>query len=383
MKILHTVESYYPETSGMAEAVRQISEGLVRLGHKVTVATAKMPERKKKIINGVCLIQFAVSGKAVFGLHGKVEKYRNYLLNSDFDIVTNFAAQQWATDIALPILDQIKAKKVFVPTGFSGLYSPFYRHYYEGMKKWMKEYDVNIFLSEYYRDIDFARKNNIRNLKIIPNGAAKEEFLAKSKINIRKVLGIANDHFLVLNVSSHTGLKGHAEAIKIFCKAKMEKATFLMIGKNTKSIKGCYHQCQLSKFLGGKNILIKDLNREQTVAAFKAANVFLFTSKIECSPLVLFESLAAKTPFLTVDVGNAKEIIKWTKGGYLLPTRFSRFGYSQAKITPSAKILEDYYHHRSQLSLMGKRGYRAWLKNFTWEVVTKEYEKVYQSLLKA
>lgn len=383
MKILHTVESYYPETSGMAEAVRQISEGLVRLGHKVTVATAKMPERKKKIINGVRLIQFAVSGKAVFGLYGKVEKYRNYLLNSDFDIVTNFAAQQWATDIALPILDQIKAKKVFVPTGFSRLRSPFYHNYYERMKKWMKEYDANIFLSESYRDINFARKNGIRKIKVIPNGASKEEFLTKSKINIRKVLGIPDDHFLVLNVSSHTGLKGHSEAIRIFCKTQMEKATFLIIGKNTKSIRGCYNQCQLSKFLSGKNILIKDLTREQTITAFKAADIFLFTSRIECSPIVLFESIASKTPFLTVDVGNAKEIIKWTKGGRLLPTHINRFGYSRAKVSPSAKILEDCYRNQVQLSLMGKRGYRAWLKNFTWQVIAKEYEKVYQSLLKA
>lgn len=380
MKILHTVESYYPEVGGMAEMVGQISERLVVLGHEVTVATGKIPERKEKTINGVRIAQFAVSGKAVFGIRGETEKYRNFLIRSSFDVVTNFAAQQWATDIALPVLDRIQAKKVFVPAGFSGLYLPYYRNYYEKMKKWMKQYDMNIFLSGNYRDINFARKNNIRKIKIIPNGASKEKFLEKDGINIRKRLNIPDDHFLVLNVASHTGMKGHSETIKIFCKAKMDKATLLIIGKHSKMIHGCYAQCQLMKLISGKNILIKDITREQTVAAFKTADIFLFTSRIECSPIVIFESIAAKTPFLTCNVGNAKEIIEWTKGGRLLPTHINRQGYSRAKVIQSARILKNCYRNRSRLFLMGDLGHKAWLKNFTWEKIAKKYERLYKSL---
>lgn len=381
MKILHTVESYYPTVSGMAEAVRQISEGLVKLGHEVTVATTKTPKRKQKIAGGVKIVDFNITGNLVRGISGEKQKYIDYALNSKFDIITNFAAQQWATDIALPILDQIKAKKVFVPTGFSGYYSPLYKNYFKKMKKWMKEYDMNIFLSNSYRDIDFARKNNIKNIKVIPNGASKKEFINKTDINIRKELNVPGDHFLIITVGSHTGLKGHSETIKIFCKAKMEKATLLIIGKHSKITSGCYPLCQLLKSISRKNILIKDLTREQTVAAFKTADIFLFTSRVECSPIVLFESLAAGTPFLTTDVGNAREIIKWTKGGKLLPTRINRLGYSRAQVTQSAKILEDCYHHRSQLSLMGKKGYKAWLKKFTWEKIAKEYESLYKTLV--
>ncbi len=82
------------------------------------------------------------------GLEGDIESYRDFLLNSNYDIVTNFAAQQWASDVAMPILDKIKGKKVNVPTGFSGLYWPEYKDYYESMKILMKGYDMNVFLSE-------------------------------------------------------------------------------------------------------------------------------------------------------------------------------------------------------------------------------------------
>jgi glycosyltransferase involved in cell wall biosynthesis len=244
----------------------------------------------------------------------------------------------------------------------------------------MRQYDANIFLSEHYRDIDFAKKNHVAHYKIISNGASKEEFRARSRINIRMDLGIPDNHFLILNVSSHTGLKGHAEAIKIFRKAKLPRATFLLIGKKTKSLIGCYTKCKLSKSIYGKNIIIKDLTRQDTVAALKSADIFLFTSNVECSPIVLFESMAGRTPFLTTNVGNAKEIIKWSKGGVLLPTVISKSGFSKARIEESAKILKKFYIHRAKLSSMANAGYRSWLKRFTWEKVSKQYDSLYKSI---
>jgi glycosyltransferase involved in cell wall biosynthesis len=383
MNILHTVESYYPRVCGMAEVVKQISENLVKMGHKVTIATSKTSEPRKKIINGVEIVEFEITGNDSFGVKGEINKYQNFLKKSSFDIVTNFAAQQWATDLVFPILSQIKGKKVFVPTGFSGYYLPFYKNYFNKMKNWMKEYDMNIFLSNNYRDINYAKENNIKNIEIIPNGASKKEFRKKTKINIRQNLNIPNDHFLVLNVSSHTGMKGHLETIKIFRNAKIKKSTLLIIGKHSKLLGGCYLQCQFHKFFSKSNILIKDLTREETVAAFKTSDIFLFTSKIECSPIVLFESIASKTPFLTIDVGNAKEIINWTKGGKLLPTYINRFGYSQAKIRQSAKILKKYYLNQPELHLMGKNGHQAWIKKFTWEKISKKYESLYQTLIQS
>lgn len=381
MNILHTVESYYPAVGGMAEAVRQISEGLVRLGHKVTVATGKMPARKTKIINGVYIEEFAISGKAVFGMRGEKNKYRNFLINSEFDIVTNFAAQQWATDIALPLLNQIKGKKVFVPTGFSGLYSPFYNNYYKNMKKRMGQYDMNIFLSKSYRDINFARGNNIKNIKLIPNGASKKEFLAKTNFNIRQKLGIPKNNLLILTVGAHTGMKGHLETIKIFNQAKIANSSLLIIGKSSTISGGCSLQCKLLNMFS-KNILIKDLKRGETVAAFKAADLFLFTSRIECSPLVLFEAMASKTPFLTTDVGNTKEIIKWSHSGILLPTTIDKNGFSRAKVSESADILRNIFENPHKRKLMARRGFIAWKKKFTWEKIARNYESLYKSLVK-
>ena len=91
--------------------------------------------------------------------------------------------------------------------------------------------------------------------------------------------------------------------------------------------------------------------------------------------------MAAKTPFLTTDVGNATEIIEWSGGGRLLPTRKDENGYSWADIQGSAAVLEEIVYNEAEREVMKQSGYYAWKERFTWENITKEYEKLYFSLL--
>ena len=256
------------------------------------------------------------------------------------------------------------------------------------MKEYMKKYDMNVFLSNKYRDIDFARKNNINNIILIPNGAAEDEFLEESNIDIRKNLNISDNSFLILHVGSHTQVKGHSEAIKIFNKANIKNTIFLMIGNSFKG--GCKYSCsfkrvasnlQSSLLRNNKKIIITTLNREETVAAFKQADLFLFPSNIECSPIVLFECMASRTPFLTTDVGNASEIIEWSGGGKLLPTIQDEGDYDKAEVNGSVKILEELYLNEKERHNMAETAYKAWKKKFTWEKIASEYENLYRNLL--
>lgn len=388
MKILHTVEFYYPSVGGMQEVVKQLSERIVKLGHDVTVATTRLPERNDLVINGVKIEEFDIKGNLVRGMTGEVERYREFLIDSDFDVIVNFAAQQWATDGTITILEKIKAKKVFVPTGFSGLYSPLYNGYFESMKGWMKQYDMNVFLSDNYRDINFARDNEVEKIIVIPNGASEEEFLAEENIDIRGKLGIPKEHFLILHVGSHTGQKGHAEAIKIFSKARIRNATFLIVANDFGD--GCGAACKFKKFFfngwikrkfDGKRLAITSLTRPETVAVYKEADLFLFPSNIECSPLVLFECMASRTPFLTTDVGNAAEIIRWSGGGMLLPTTVDENGYSHADIEGFAGMIEEIYRDTEQRREMSEAGFKAWQERFTWGKIARQFEQLYSSMV--
>lgn len=387
MKILHTVEQYYPSIGGMQEVVKQISERLAALGHEVTVATSKNTKSRPDIINKVKIKEFEISGNLANGLKGNILNYQNFVLKSDFDIMTNFAAQQWATDALLDILEDIKAKKVFVPTGFSALYNNSYKKYFEGMKQWIKQYDVNIFLSYKYRDIQFAKKNGVKKNKFIPNGAAEEEFLVKTSSDLRKRLGIPSNHFLILHVGSHTGMKGHRETIEIFQQSKIKNSTLLIIGNSFGG--GCTTECMYkskismllpSRFLDDKKIIITSLSRNETVEAYLESELFLFPSYIECSPIVLFECMASKTPFLTSDVGNSREILSWSKAGLILPTNKDEKGFSNVKIKESVAILEKIFLDKKTRNKMQINGYNAWKNKFTWEKIAKQYESLYKKI---
>lgn len=389
MKILHTVEFYYPSIGGIQEVVRQLSEHLVKLGHDVTAATTKLADRKEKMINGVKIVEFDISGNMIRGMKGEIRNYRDYLLNTEFDIITNFAAQQWATDIMLSLIERIKAKKVFVPTGFSGMYWPEYKDYFESMKSWLHQYDMTVFLSNDYRDINFARDNGVKNMILISNGAGEDEYLSDTTLDIRNLLEIPQEHFLILHVGSHTGIKGHSEAIKIFSKAPIRNATFLIIANDFGG--GCGTACkwktrffylQPKHKIYDKRLIVTALPRKETVAAYKEADLFLFPSNIECSPLVLFESMASKTPFLTTDVGNAAEIVEWSKAGMILPTFKDSEGYSKANIAGSVKMLEEIHRDSQRRKEMQESGFKEWQKRFTWGKIAMEYENMYQSLFR-
>lgn len=389
MKIIHCVESYYPAVGGMQEVVKQLSERMAKLGHDVTVMTRFHPQRNSTHLNGVKIEAFNIDGNPKMITTSEEKRYVDVLLQTDAEVVVFFAAQQWATDLPLPFLNQIKAKKVSVPTGYSGLYWPEFKDYFEKMKSYIHGYDMNVYLSDDYRDINFARENGVTKLCLIPNGAAADEFLAESSVDIRKELGIPPDHFLVLHVGSYTGWKGHRETIELFLRANTDKATLLMIGNNHEHFGRQYIKHPSLAWLkftrtlfGRKRVIFTYLSRPATVAAYKQANLFLFPSNIECSPIVLFECAAAKLPFLSTDVGNSLEIARWTGGGAILPTQKDKNGFSHARIKESLNLLNQLIADKRKREQMAIKAFENWEKKYSWEKITDNYLEMYSSLLK-
>lgn len=396
MKILHLVEYYYPSIGGAQEVVRHLSERMVKQGHEVTVATTKLPHRKSLVHNGVKIVEFDIKSIAehgasiVGGLKGDVEKYQKFLVDGDFDIVMSYAAQQWTTDLMFGVMDKIKAKKVLVPCGYSGLYDPAFRAYFDLLPDVLKKYDATVYLSDTYRDIDFARRHGLKNIHVIPNGADENEFrdllTKEEKTRIRNKYGIGG--FTIMTIANYTGEKGHTELLKFFKRLPVTNATLISAGNYTPGV-GCFDMFEQQanrinnhkKFLGKRVVMLDGSDHLEVHRVLLAADLFVFLSNIEASPLVLFESAAAGVPFLATNVGNSKEIAEWTGAGKIVKTMPRPNGRVVADVKDAIIRATKLVHNKKELQELGKVGRANWESRYTWNVLTNEYLKLYESLV--
>jgi glycosyltransferase involved in cell wall biosynthesis len=387
MRILHAVEFYQPSVGGAQEVVRQVSRRLAAAGHDVTVATTALARRTDTLIDGVRIASFHVSGNAVRGIRGDVAAYQRFVAEGDWDVIMVYAAQQWTCDALADVLPRLSAAKVLVPCGFSGLHAEAYRGYFAALPEMLRRYDRLLFHSATYQDHVFAASHGLGDrCVLVPNGCGADEFDHPAS-GFRERYGIPRDRPMLLTVGSHTGLKGHAETVRTLLSPAVPDATLAIIG-NVLSLRGCQWRCRLEAAAarirtgGRKSVRLLDPRRADVVAAYAAADLFLFLSNVECSPLVLYEAAAAGLPFVTADVGNAAEIAEWTGAGIVVPTRSLPNGRRQADVAAAARSVAELLESPARRETLGRLGRQRWAERFTWERIAGLYEAVYEDAIR-
>lgn len=395
-RVLLCCEHYPPSVGGVQEVMRQIAERLAAAGLEVTVATSLHPARPSDTMrNGVRVLSFPITGNRVGGMQGPLDSYRRLLRQGNFDALLIKAAQQWTFDASIDVLPELCYRKFFIPCGFSGLHDPRYHQYFKDMPDWLGLFDGLIFYSDDYQDIAFARRHGLTKLHCLPNGIDEREFADTNSHGIRQQLGIPKGHDLLLSVGSLLAAKGHWEVMRAFARARLDRPATLVINGNTPgagssavlkrtvkhALSGRWPLSLEARWLGlvgtraDKRALIIDLPRPQLIELYKAADLFVFASHVEYSPLVLFEAAASATPFLASSAGNSHEIATWTGAGQVIPAK----GPSSAAVSVKklAQQLEIILADRSRLLSMGHAGRATVFANgFTWERIVARYREL-------
>jgi glycosyltransferase involved in cell wall biosynthesis len=125
-----------------------------------------------------------------------------------------------------------------------------------------------------------------------------------------------------------------------------------------------------------KQVLKVDLDRKELVQAYMNADLFVFASNIEYSPLVLFETAAAGTPFLSVPVGNSEEIARWTGGGVICPAPKDDRGYTRADPVQFAAEMKRLMDSPALLKELGSTARARWEEQFSWARIADRYEAI-------
>ena len=377
MVILHAAHSYPPEVSGVAEVVAQVSVRLARRGHEVHVATGRPTRtRAAEVLQGVTVHRFAVRGNAVGGMRGEVQRYVEFVRGFAADVLVMHCAQAWPLDALLPHLAELPAVKVFVGHGFSALGNPAYRDYFEGLGSALRHVARIVTLSPLLEEREFCARHGLREPVAIPNGVDPALGSAGTG-GLRERWGIGQRPWLV-SVSNHSPVKGHDRLFEVFRQLRREvrDARATIIGDPYPAEKwqlgrigvrgGCWHRCRLRAAITPGLSLRWNVPRPEVISAIQEADLVIVTSSREASPLVVLESMAAGTPWVSFDVGCVREHV----GGIVVR--------NAEEMASGAAFLLDHPEVRTGLGQDGRRRAR---ERHDWDAIAEEYERVYAEVL--
>ena len=375
MLILHTASLYAPLTSGIPEVVGQLSERLARRGHELHVATSAVDgSPSTEVRNGVTVHRFRVSGNAVTGIKGDAEQYLGFVRSRQWDVLSSHCAQTWTTDLLLE--EALDFPAVFVAHGLSSYRNPAYRDYFGTLAAWLRNGRAMVSIAGVgIEDSDFIRDHELPPSTVIHNGVSTEEWVTP-ELGVRRKWGIGTRPWLV-NVSTHCPPKAHHRLFELMktMRATDPSALLTQIGCTYPAARwnlgsfgvkgGCYYACQLkSAFSQGLSMKL-DIPRAETVSAIKEADLMVLTSAWEASPLVILESMAAGTPFVSFDVGNVRE-------------------HAGGRVVHSVREMQSAVHElladKDLRIELGAQGKACVAERHDWERMVDSYERLYREL---
>ena len=337
MRILIAVPSYWPSQDGVAMITGYLAEGLAARGHEVLVYTSAgngglqvLPHKERH--NKVDIERIRVYVRWPLKIKGRDKestkrKYYERISSYDPDVLIVVCTQTWTFDWLKPYLDKINCPKVFYAHGYSGWEEKYdymeklrrrnilgvweqYRvkSYYDSCYKYIKKYDLAIYLSEQSNSYKYAVLHRLGNGKILEN--AIEDAFFESDMHC-KHNGEKNGKLFFLFVANYNENKNQEMLIRAFGKAKIKNSGLLLVGFERNEYLNHLEQVasEVIDPAEGKEVVFNvHLKRKQVVELYRKADVFVCSSKSEIYPIVAHEAAAAAMPIISTDVGIYSQI---------------------------------------------------------------------------
>ncbi|MGF0061448.1 glycosyltransferase family 4 protein [Limosilactobacillus reuteri] len=330
MKIIFTVNTYYPLTDGVQAVTEYEAEGLAKLGHDVTVITVRYPGLKElETFNNVKIIRHNIATKHALFV-GDIKGYRKRVENlcTDADVLINVCTQTATTEVLYPLLNKLSCKKILYMHGFHDFHwhmfdlssiSNFghklwnnirWRYDYIANGRYLKQYDKVIQLHEMDEANLFMQKKFGIYSEIFNNGADDQFF----------DFGVNNNPFkkpYAICVSNYIPRKNQEFILRAFYKSKQRDMLLVLIGSSNTAYSSKLFKLKqkLDDEYGKRDVKILCSVPRQKIADYvKNSSLYLLGSKWEAFPISLVEAMAAGKPYLSTDVG----IVKYLPGGKIV-----------------------------------------------------------------
>ena len=331
VKVLFISENYYPNFSGVPVVVQYLAETLAKKGNDVTVLTKKMGDLKQDdCLNGVKIHRIGVFINCLKFYRGDIESYIKYIKEFNADVYIFEGATVVTTDLFLPYLAELDGIKLLHSHGFSRLIlKPFEKmstlkntlgntynyirwkgYFKKTLPKYINEFDGVICLSKLDSSYDYLRKIYCKTVYTLGN-AADDIFFCHSNNTISRYTEIEGDGYL-LSVANYDAVKNQIGILQEFYKSKITNYDLVFIGRE----KNYYYQAlvdeneRLKQKYGKRNIhFLTNVDRNDIPGIYEYASLYLVASTAEGYSISIIEAMAKGIPFISTNVGNAKELL--------------------------------------------------------------------------
>jgi glycosyltransferase involved in cell wall biosynthesis len=166
-------------------------------------------------------------------------------------------------------------------------------------------------------------------IKVVPTGVDVKAFAQGNRDAFRRKHGLAPGNFVVGCVSrlaKEKNLGYLASAVGIFLK-KNPRARFLVVGEGpaAEDLKAAFAKNGTEKQL----ILAGKQTGRALCAAYRAMDLFVFSSRSETQGMVIAEAMAAGLPVVALSANGVREVVRDEENGFLLPSRASAAQFAE------------------------------------------------------
>lgn len=383
MNICMMTNTYLPHVGGVARSVHTFAEDYRRMGHRTTVVAPTFPgmdemdpETEKEVIRVPALQQFNGSDFSVrlplIGLmNPRLFELEVDIVHSHHPFLLGDTALRFAADKQVPVIFTHHT-----------LYEE-YLHYVPFQGTPMRQFVIE--LSTHYAnlcDAVVAPSESIATLikkrgvtvpvTVIPTGIDLKLFAAGDGERFRRAHEIGLERFVVGTLgrlAEEKNLGFLCRAVGLFLQENPQ-GLFLVVGSGPATGK----MLAIFKEMGVVDqVLLAGKKTGQSLRdAYKAMDLFVFSSFSETQGLVLAEAMAAELSVIALDASGVREVLRDRKNGFMLP--------ADADEATFARKVSEIAREGEQRAIL-EEGALATARDFSRETSARRALSLYEEIL--
>lgn len=368
MKILHIAKKYLDIMAGDSIVVASLEKFQKETGNRVFILTSNCDEIKKSAeitkfgLKIDTLLLDRINPNRIISLLLLFFYSFIYLRKIKPDIIHSHSP-----DLGFVLSFACRAYKIPIVNTCHGI--TFSDKHYSFLKRKTEEFFLkyggfNKIITVNKNSLNDFGKLNINNIVYLPNGVDLDQFKNKKhtannktvflfvgRIEIDKGL-----EYLIHAVNELKNINGNFEVLLIGVGIDQDYFKSLVVRLNL---------TRYIKFLGKKG-------RNETIDYYFKSDVFILPSVHEGFPLTLLEAWAAGLPVIMTRVGVASEICRNNKNSLIIP---------KENVKAITKSMITLIKNKNLRNKMGVNGKKLIMKNYTWKIINKRIEKIYEEAM--